>query len=64
VPAALRDQLERASLSIVLNTAESAGRSSALDKARFVTIARGSATECAAILDVLLARGLTGSDHP
>jgi hypothetical protein len=38
--AVLRDQLERASLSAVLNLAEGAGRSSRRDKARFYTIAR------------------------
>jgi four helix bundle protein len=56
----LRDQLERASASIVLNIAEGAGRSSAPDKARFYSIARGSATECAAILDLLRARAAIG----
>jgi four helix bundle protein len=54
----LRDQLDRASVSIVLNIAEGAGRTSALDKARFYAIARGSATERAAIVDVLAVRGL------
>src|SRR5687767_4852511 len=48
----LRDQLDRASVSIVLNIAEGAGRFSPADKARFYAIARGSATECAAIMDV------------
>jgi four helix bundle protein len=51
----LRDQLERAALSIVLNTAEGAGRTGAADKARFFAMARGSAMECAAVLDVLRA---------
>jgi four helix bundle protein len=51
--AAVRDQLTRASLSIVLNVAEGAGRFSPGDKARFYGMARGSACECAAILDVL-----------
>ena len=51
----LRDQLERAALSIVLNTAEGAGRVGAADKARFFAMARGSAMECAAVLDVLRA---------
>jgi four helix bundle protein len=55
---ALRDQLDRASVSIVLNIAEGAGRRAVRDKAHFYTIARGSATECAAIFDLLLARGL------
>lgn len=54
----VRDQLERASLSVVLNIAEAGGRSSRRDKARFYAIARGSATEVAALLDVLTARRL------
>jgi four helix bundle protein len=54
----LRDQLDRAATSIALNTAEGAGRVSKLDRARFFAIARGSATECAAILDVLRVRRL------
>ena len=54
----LRDQLERASLSAVLNTAEAGGRRSRRDKARFYAIARGSATEVAALLDVLALRRL------
>ena len=54
----LRDQLERAALSIVLNTAEGAGRVGAADKARFFAMARGSAMECAAVLDVLRATGI------
>ena len=49
----LRDQLDRAALSIVLNTAEGAGRTGAADKARFYAMARGSAMECAALFDVL-----------
>jgi four helix bundle protein len=56
--AELRDQLDRASISIVLNTAEGCGRRSPADKGRFYSMARGSATECAAILDLLRARGL------
>jgi four helix bundle protein len=53
-----RDQLERASLSVVLNTAEAAGRHSRRDKSRFYMYARGSATEVAALLDVLALRRL------
>jgi four helix bundle protein len=52
--AELRDQLQRASTSVPLNIAEASGKVSAADRARFHTIARGSALECAAILDVLL----------
>ena len=56
--AELRDQLDRASISIVLNIAEGCGRRSPADKARFYSMARGSATECAAIIDLLAARGV------
>ena len=48
----IADQLQRAALSVVLNIAEGAGKFAPRDKASFYTIARGSATECAAILDV------------
>lgn len=54
----LRDQLERAALSVVLNTAEGAGRLGCGDKARFFAMARASAMECAAALDVVRASGL------
>ncbi|MGE0453387.1 MAG: four helix bundle protein [Vicinamibacteria bacterium] len=61
---ALRDQLDRASVSICLNTAEGAGRSSPAEKCHFFSIARGSATESGAALDLLLARGLVSpGDH-
>jgi four helix bundle protein len=56
--AGLRDQLDRASTSIVLNIAEGAGRFARAEKASFYLIARGSATECAAVVDVLLTRRL------
>ena len=39
------------------NIAEGAGRRTPADKAHFFTIARGSATECAAVLELLSARG-------
>jgi four helix bundle protein len=52
--AALLDQLRRAALSIPRNIAEAAGRTGAADAARTYAIARGSAMECAAILDALL----------
>ncbi len=54
----LRDQVERASTSVVLNIAEGAGRTSFTDKRRFYEIAKGSTTECAAALDVLKVRGV------
>jgi len=48
----LSDQFSRASLSIVLNLAEGAGKHSKPDKRRYYLTARGSATESAALLDV------------
>ena len=51
-----RDQLDRASTSIVLNIAEGNGKRSHPDRCRFFDISRGSALESAACLDVLVAR--------
>jgi four helix bundle protein len=59
----LQDQLERASLSVILNIAEGAGRRSRRDKRRFYSIARGSAMETAAAIDVLRARHLAPESH-
>ncbi|NMC71316.1 MAG: four helix bundle protein [Myxococcales bacterium] len=50
--APLADQLRRASVSVVLNIAVGSGRVRKLDADRHRAIARGSAMECAAILDV------------
>jgi four helix bundle protein len=47
------DQLDRSSSSICLNIAEGSGEFSRKDKARFYRIARRSATESAAIFDIL-----------
>ena len=55
---ALADQLRRAGMSIPLNIAEAAGKSSAKDRAHFHAIARGSAMECGAILDVVSLLGI------
>ena len=52
-----RDQLARAGDSIALNIAEGNGKFSRKDRARFFQIAHGSALECAACLDLLVARG-------
>ena len=48
----LSDQLRRASSSVTLNFSEGCGRTSKADRARFFMMARGSAKEVAAILDV------------
>jgi four helix bundle protein len=50
------DQLDRASLSTLLNTAEGNGRRQRQTRAKFFDDARGSATECAACLDALVAK--------
>src|SRR5215510_4285050 len=61
--AAAKEQLDRASTSIPLNIAEGNGKFSAKDRARFFEVARGSALECAACLDVLLARTLATEEQ-
>jgi len=53
---AVYHQLDRASTSIPLNIAEGNGKHTAPDRCRFFDIARGSALECAACLDVLVAK--------
>jgi len=52
-----QDQLRRASFSIMLNIAEGSGRFTKPDKRNFYVIARGSAFECAAIIDFLKDQG-------
>ncbi len=52
----VKDQLDRASTSIALNIAEGNGKFAPKDRCRFFDIAHGSALECAAGLDVLVAK--------
>lgn len=54
----LHDQLDRARTSILLNIAEGNGRYTAMDRCRFFDMARGSALECAACLDLLAVKNL------
>ena len=61
--AAAKDQLDRASTSIPLNIAEGNGKFSVRDRARFLEMARGSALECAACLNVLLVRKLATEEQ-
>lgn len=58
VKAAVKDHLDRASTSIVLNVAEGNGRFGMRDRCRFLDIAYGSGIEYVACLDVLVAKGL------
>jgi len=61
--AAAKDHLDRASTSLPLNIAEGTGKFSTVDRARFLEIARGSALECAACLDVLAVRKLVAAER-
>lgn len=49
----LADQINRASLSIILNLAEGYGRYHSADKRNFYVISRGSVFECVACLDII-----------
>ncbi len=60
---AVHNQLDRASTSIPLNIAEGNGKYTSADRCRFFDIARGSALECAACLDVLVANKRIDSAH-
>jgi four helix bundle protein len=48
-----KDQLQRASFSVVLNIAEGSGRFSKPDRKNFFIISRSSIFECVAIIDIL-----------
>ncbi len=49
----VKDQLGRASMSIVLNIAEGSGKFSNADRRNFYVIARASVFECVAVIDIL-----------
>lgn len=51
--AVIRDQFERASLSVVLNLAEGSGKLTAKDRKRFYSIAMGSLRETQALLKIV-----------
>ena len=63
VTGVLLDQLKRAFVSIPLNIAEGAGKHSGKDQSKFYDIARGSALECGACLDVLVAMKKANPDE-
>jgi len=56
-------QLDRASLSLLLNTAEGNGKRHGRNRARFFDDARGSAFECAACLDASVAKRFVSADR-
>jgi four helix bundle protein len=57
------DHLDRASLSSLFNTAEGNGKRQRATRAKFFDDARGSATECAACLDALVAKRVFTSER-
>jgi four helix bundle protein len=61
--AAVKDQLDRASTGVPLNIAEGNGKFAIRDRCRYLDFARGSALECAACLDVLVAKRLAAPDR-
>lgn len=66
-PAAQRrelvDQLDRASMSALFNTAEGNGKRQGRQRAKFFDNARGSALECAACLDDAVAKRVATNDR-
>lgn len=60
---AVCNQLDRASTSIPLNIAEGNGKFTEADRCRFFDIARGSAFESAAALDVIVAKKSATADR-
>jgi four helix bundle protein len=59
----LIDQLDRASMSVLFNTAEGNGKRQGRQRAKYFDDARGSALECAACLDASVAKRLATSDR-
>jgi len=53
----VRDQLRRASISMVINIAEGSGKFSKADKRNFYTTSRGSVYECISLLEIILEEG-------
>lgn len=60
---AVYNQLDRASTSIPLNIAEGNGRFTPRDRCKYFDIARGSALECAAALDIVVAKTILKEDE-
>ena len=64
LPGQIASQFERALVSMALNIAEGAGRESQADQRRHYAIARGSANEAGAVLEIVAAyRALAPETH-
>jgi len=50
----IKNQLSRASISMVINIAEGSGKFSKAEKRNFYTISRGSVYECVSLLELIL----------
>ena len=61
--AEIRKQLDRASLSVLLNIAEGNGKRQQQTRAKFFDDARGSTSESAACLDALVAKGVCSTQQ-
>jgi four helix bundle protein len=59
----VKDQLDRASTSIALNIAEGNGKYALKDRCRYFNIAKSSSLECAAGLDVFVAKAKSTRDQ-
>ncbi len=59
----IKDQLDRASNSVPLNIAEGNGKYARKDRCRYFDTAQASALECAAALDVLVAKKKLASEQ-
>jgi len=59
----VRDQLRRASTSMVINISEGSGKFSKADKKNFYTIARGSVYECVSLLDLIADDGIMSQEE-
>ena len=53
INAYIKDQLRRASISMVINIAEGSGKFSKADKKNFYTISRGSVYECVSLFEII-----------
>ena len=62
VDVVLRNQVRRASTSIILNIAEGSGRYSVADRRNFFVVSRSSLFECVSILDILLSESVITDD--
>ena len=59
----VKDQLGRASFSVILNIAEGSGKFSKPDRRNYFVTSRGSVFECVAILDILAEQQIIQDDE-